>query len=195
MLIIFCNLERWGIVMKKAIVIGLLLSLSGLMFAQEQVRDSSPELSDYFIRNIEEIPYDKQLIDTVPGFNIAIIPPEHFIFAKDIPGYIHPGTSASMQIKEIDGTSWPIIDRTMTAEHFESQGVTFIHREEVELKSGISGVLYTVSFTAKGVPFERIMLFAGDYNKTIWINANYPVMVKKTVIKPIINSLMSADII
>ncbi len=181
--------------MKRTIVIGLLLALSGLMFAQEHMRDSSPDLSDYFIRNIEEIPYDKHLVDTVPGFDIAIIPPEHFIFAEEIPGYIHPGTSASIQIKEIKGTSWPIIDRAMTPEHFKSQGVNFITREEVELKSGLSGVIYTVSFEAKGVPFERIMLFAGDYNKTIWINANYPVMVKKTVIKPIINSLMSADII
>ncbi|MEA1873409.1 MAG: hypothetical protein U9N51_03135 [Bacteroidota bacterium] len=181
--------------MKKAILIGLLIVLPGLMFAQEQVRDSSPELSDYFIRNIEEIPYDKQLLDTVPGFDIAIIPPEHFIFAKDVPGYIHAGTSTSIQIKEIDGTSWPIIDRAMTAEHFESQGVNFISREEVNLKSGLSGVIYTISFKAKGIAYERIMLFAGDYNKTIWINANYPVIVKKTVIKPIINSLMSADII
>jgi len=181
--------------MKKVVLIGLLIALSGLLFAQEQVRDTSADLSDYFIRNIEEIPYDKELIDTIQGFNIAMIPPEHFIFAKDIPGYIHAGTSASIQIKEIDGTSWPIIDRAMTPEHFESQGVKFLNREEVELKSGLSGVLYTVSFEAKGVPYERVMLFAGDYNNTIWINANYPVMVKKTVFKPIINSLMSADII
>jgi len=39
------------------------------------------------------------------------------------------------------------------------------------------------------------MLFAGDYNQTIWLNANYPVLLQKTVYKPLYNSLMSAEII
>lgn len=181
--------------MKKELIVFGLVLLSGLVFGQETAADSAPDISDYFIRDIEEIPYNRLLLDTVPGKNIAMIPPEHFIFAKNIPGYIHPGTSASIQIKEVNGTSWPIIDKVMTPEHFTSQGVKFLNRQEVELKSGLSGVIYTVEFDAKGVKFERLMLFTGDYNNTIWINANYPIMVKKTVFKPIVNCLMSAELI
>jgi hypothetical protein len=131
----------------------------------------------------------------VKNTRVALIPPEHFVFAKDIPGYIHPGTSSSIQVKDIEGTSWPVIDKVMTKEHLEGQGVKLVSREEVELHSGLSGVIYTVSFETKGVEFERMMMFAGDYNYTIWLNANYPVSLKKIIIKPLLSSLLSANIV
>ncbi|MFO7879955.1 MAG: hypothetical protein ACQES0_00725 [Bacteroidota bacterium] len=180
--------------MKKLVVSGLFVFLSVVVFGQNTT-DSAPDIGDYYLKDIKEKPYDKSLLDSVDNTRIAIIPPEHFVFAKDIPGYLHPGTSASIQVKDVDGTSWPVIDKVMTKEHFESQGVKFIDRKEVELSSGLSGVIYTLSFEAKGVEFERKMMFAGSYNYTIWLNANYPASLKKTVLKPIMSSLLSADII
>jgi hypothetical protein len=182
--------------MKNVLTSIALLVLSCFSFAQSSEKaDSLPDISDYYMKGLSEKTYDPSMLDSVENTRITLIPPEHFIFAKDIPGYIHPGTTASIQVKDVEGTSWPVIDKVMTKEHLESQGVTFIDREEVELFSGLSGVIYTVSFKAKGVDFERKMLFAGDYNYTIWLNANYPASMKKTVLKPIMSSLLSAGII
>jgi hypothetical protein len=181
--------------MKYILFSGIMILFSVLVFAQNNTPDSTINVSDYYTKAINEIPYDESKLENVKNTQIHLIPPQHFVFAKDIPGYIHPGTSASIQVKDIEGTSWPVIDKVMTKEHFESQGVTYIDREEVELYSGLSGVIYTVSFEVKGVEFERKLLFAGDYNYTIWLNANYPVSLKKTIIKPIMSSLLSATII
>ena len=179
--------------MRQVGFICLMLLFSLPAFAQE--RDTSFKLTDYYLKNVEEKPYDIKLLDSVKNTKVALIPPEHFVYAEKIPGYIHPGTSASIQIKDIEGTSWTIIDKVMTKEHLESQGVEFIGREKVKLFSGLNGVIYTVSFESKGVKFERKMLFTGDYNYTIWLNANYPVSLKESVIKPLMNSLLSANII
>jgi hypothetical protein len=184
-----------GFIMNKVILVGILWTLPLLLFAQNNGQDSISSPEAIFSNHLTEIPYNQSLLDTVPGFSIAMIPPEHFVYAENIPGYIHPGTTASIQIKEIEGTSWQIIDNAMSPEHFNSQGVKLIKREEVELLSGLSGVLYTVSFNSQGIEYYRLMLFAGDYNQTIWLNANYPVLLQKTVYKPLYNSLMSAEII
>ncbi|SRR6056297_1625672 len=182
--------------MKNVLVSIAMLVLPVFSFAQSNENaDTMPDISNYYMNDITEKSYDPSLLDSIVNTRIALIPPEHFIYAKDIPGYIHPGTTASIQVKDVKGTSWPVIDKVMTKEHLESQGVTFVDREEVELFSGLSGVMYTVSFEAKGVKFERKMLFAGDYNYTIWLNANYPASMKKTVLKPIMSSLLSAGII
>ncbi len=181
--------------MKHIILSGMIVLLPVLLFAQNNKVDTSFSISDYYIKAVKEKPYDDSKLDSVKNTKVALIPPEHFVFAKDIPGYIHPGTSASIQVKDIEGTSWAVIDKVMTKEHLESQGVKLVSREEVELHSGLSGVIYTVSFEAKGVEFERMMMFAGDYNYTIWLNANYPVSLKKTIIKPLLSSLLSANII
>ncbi|MFO7791005.1 MAG: hypothetical protein R6V32_10580 [Bacteroidales bacterium] len=181
--------------MKNIILTGIMGLFPLFVFSQNTEQDSLVDISQYYINTIEETSYDLSKLDSIKDTRIAIIPPEHFIFAEDIPGYIHPGTSASIQIKDIDGTSWPVIDKVMTKEHFESQGVTLLNRKEIELYSGLSGVIYTVSFEAKGVKFERKMLFAGDYNYTIWLNANYPVSLKKTLVKPLMSSLLTANII
>ncbi|MDA3820213.1 MAG: hypothetical protein PF590_07135 [Candidatus Delongbacteria bacterium] len=181
--------------MKRILFSGIVILLPVLLFAQNDKKDSTFSVSDYYIKAVKEKPYDESKLDTVKNTRVALIPPEHFVFAKDIPGYIHPGTSSSIQVKDIEGTSWPVIDKVMTKEHLEGQGVKLVSREEVELHSGLSGVIYTVSFETKGVEFERMMMFAGDYNYTIWLNANYPVSLKKIIIKPLLSSLLSANIV
>lgn len=165
-----------------------------LALSQNNEQDSTIDIMKYY-STVNETSYDLKKLDSIENTRVALIPPEHFIFDKNIPGYIHPGTSSSIQVKDIEGTSWAVIDQGMTKEHFEKQGVTFVDRKEIELYSGLSGVIYTVSFKAKGAKFERLMMLAGDYNYTIWLNANYPVELKNTIIDPIMSSLLSANII
>ena len=73
-----------------------------------------------------------------------------------------------------------MISQAMTDKHFRSQGVRLISTNEVTMQDGKGGILYLVEFEASGIIYERLMLFAGDYNNTIWINANYPKSAKIT---------------
>ena len=109
----------------------------------------------------------------IPRTDVFMTPPEHFLVSENIPGMIHPGSSTTVQVQEIIGTSYIMIAQAMTPEHFESQNVRLISQEDVKMKDGKNGILYLVEFTVNGYDYERLMLFAGDYNNTIWINANY----------------------
>jgi len=64
----------------------------------------------------------------------------------------------------------------------------------------MDGKLYLLSFSVtstdtskKVMQFERMMLFTGDYQRTIWINASYPVLVKKLLYQVIKESLLSVE--
>lgn len=140
-----------------------------------------------------EFEYNPELLQLVEGTHIKIQPPEYFMFSEQIPGYIHPGTSSTIQIQEIIGTSWVMIRSAMTNEYFESQGTTLISETEVTMKDGKSGVLYLVEFNVDGFDYERLMLFAGDYNNTIWINANYPKAAKNIIQNILTESLLTAQ--
>lgn len=131
----------------------------------------------------------------IPGTNIMMTPPEHFLVSESIPGLIHPGSSTTVQVQEVVGTSYVMIKQAMTPEHFESQNVTLISEEDIKMSNGMGGVLYLVEFTVKGYQYERLMLFAGDYNNTIWINANYPKSTKALLYDLLVESLLTAHYI
>ncbi|MDD2635551.1 MAG: hypothetical protein PHW82_08645 [Bacteroidales bacterium] len=129
----------------------------------------------------------------IPSTNVFMIAPEHFLISENIPGMIHPGSSTTIQVQEIIGTSYIMIAQAMTPEHFESQNVTLISQEDVKMDNGMNGILYLVEFTVNGYDYERLMLFAGDYNNTIWINANYPKSAKSLLYDIIKESLLTAQ--
>lgn len=155
--------------------------------------------TDSVIKNISKVEsdfvYDETQIVNIPGTHIKMQPPEHFMVSEAIPGLLHPGTSTTVQVQEITGTSYVMIRQAMTPEHFESQGVHLVSATDVTMHDGKGGVLYLVEFTVNGFDYERLMLFAGDYNNTIWINANYPKSAKRILQNIITESLLTAQYI
>ncbi|HOZ29346.1 MAG TPA: hypothetical protein PLL66_00345 [Bacteroidales bacterium] len=171
-----------------------LLTLSLLLYA---VFCSAQFPSDSIIKNFSSIEadftYNEEEVVLIPGTHIKMQPPEHFLVSKEIPGLIHPGTSTTVQVQEITGTSYVMIQQAMTPEHFESQGVSLITSYPVKMLDGKTGIIYLVEFIVNGFNYERIMLFAGDYNNTIWINANYPKSAKELLQDILIKSLLTAQ--
>jgi len=129
----------------------------------------------------------------VPKTSVRFIPPAHFIFMEQNNGYMHIGTSSSIQVLEIIGTAYTMITPGLTKEYFKSQGVDFLSKEDVVTKSGQKGVIFTVSFFVDNIEFERLMFFTGNYNNTIWINANYPVAVKEMLNTVLKESILTAQ--
>jgi hypothetical protein len=160
---------------------------------------SAQSLADTVIKRTykttTEFVYNADDLQQIPGTNIKMQPPEYFLVSEAIPGLVHPGSSTTVQVQEIIGTSWIMIEQAMTEEHFDSQGVKLISSDLIEMTNGKSGIMYLVEFTVNGFEYERLMIFAGDYNNTIWINANYPKSSKRLLQDILINSLLTAQYI
>ena len=135
----------------------------------------------------------------VPGTDIKIIPPAYFKpFVKDGKfGFMHEGAAASISIQEVKGTPYVFVTQALTKDYIEKQGMKYISREDVKTKQGKDGVIIAVGFTVKStdgkenVDYERLMLFTGDYSRTVWVQGNYPVIVKKVLYLVIRESLLS----
>jgi hypothetical protein len=136
---------------------------------------------------------------SVPNTDILITPPAHFKYIDAIKGFVHVGTSASITIQEIDNISYLQVTQGLTPEYFAEQNATLIGSEDIKTKSGMDGKLYILGFTTtsndtskKILHYERMMLFTGDYQHTIWISANYPELLKKVLCPVLKESLLTA---
>lgn len=131
----------------------------------------------------------------VVGTHVSMYPPEHFLISEQLPGFIHAGTSATIRVSEIEGTSYVMIKSSMTEEHFKKEKFTLIEQKEIITANGQSGVLYRLRFTSRGVDYERLMLFSGDYNNTVCVNVSYPAISHDLLYEKIEESLLTAHYI
>jgi len=134
----------------------------------------------------------------VPGTDVLIKPPKYFMALPVQNTLLHPPTSPSLQINEIDGSAYKLVVQKLTPQYIENQNAHFIKKETITTNQGKEATLFLVSFTVEAkdsartpVNYERIMFFTGNYNKTIWINANYPLIAKDVIYDVLINSLKS----
>ena len=123
-----------------------------------------------FAQNTNDTSNDYQ---TVPGTNVKIIPPKNFLPNPQIKGFMHAGSSASIQVQEIAKPFKSVIAGINEA-GFTSQGYTLKKQESIKTIAGKEGILFHLSFVTKDVEYERLMLLTGDETQTVWINANYP---------------------
>jgi hypothetical protein len=136
---------------------------------------------------------------TVPGTDISIIPPAYFKpYVNDGKfGFIHEGAASSITIQEMKGTPFALVTQGLTKEYFESQGITYITKEDIKTKNNKDGTLFLVGFKVKtkdgkqDVEYERIMYFTGTYNRTIWVNANYPKVARDVLFNVLKTSVLT----
>jgi len=163
--------------MKKYIFTSLFLFLAMFSFAQERV--------------------------LFEGTNISITPPEGFKKVDFFKGFFNYANGASIQLEPIDSIAYTLIAEGFTKEVLEPQGITFISKEHVTTNAGKKGILITMGFevTQKndqtGIDetriYERLTFLTGDMNRTIYISANYAMLVKELVGELIKQSLYSAQ--
>jgi len=137
---------------------------------------------------------------SVPNTDIIITPPAYFKYIDAINGFVHVGTSASITIQEINNISFLQITEGLSPEYFEKQNATVLSTEDVTTKSGMAGKIYTLGFTTvsndsakKVLKYERMILFTGDYQRTIWISANYPEFLKNVLYNVLKESLLTVS--
>lgn len=137
----------------------------------------------------------------LPQTHVWISPPKNFKPVDNIRGLIHLATTTSITCTEIKGYHYTQIIEQLTPEYIASQNAILNETEEVITDNGMPAKLFTISFTVpakdstqKDTPFERVMLFTGDMENTIWLNATYPQSVKRFVSKIVRKSLLSVKL-
>ncbi|NLA25053.1 MAG: hypothetical protein GX879_08820 [Bacteroidales bacterium] len=175
---------------RQILFLMLALAISSQLFAQLPMK---------FTPGAELKPSDNMIVTKagermlIPDTKISLIPPEHYMFSKDLKSFIHPTTSSSIQISEIIGTSYIMVSKGLSPEYLLEQGFVFKEKLDIKTNNGYDGYLYILGFSNKGVDYERLMLLAGDYHNTIWANVSYPFVSKKYLFEPLKESLLTAQ--
>lgn len=136
-----------------------------------------------------------------PQTSVWISPPKNFKPVDNIRGFIHLATTTSITCTEIAGHHYSQLTDQLSSEYIASQNAVLNSTEDIVTDQGLKGKLLTISFTIpakdslhKDTPFERLMLFTGDLEHTVWINATYPQSVKRFVSGIVRKSLLSVKL-
>lgn len=171
------------------LIISLIISY-GFAFSRQ---DTDSLMNEVVRHNQNVFSYDGKTKVDVPGTDIRIIPPSHFTLYDTIQGFIHNGSSSTIQVNDIIRGPYVFITPKLTSEYFAKQGFTLVSKQDTITKSGMQASIYTVTFTASGTNYERLMIFTGDYERTIWVNANYPVVMRFLLGEVLKESLLSVE--
>jgi hypothetical protein len=166
-----------------------LVSLLGLN-AQDpfSARNFVPNQEVY--KRLDSLIYDGNTTVVIDTFGVSLVPPQYSL-RIDQRTFISPGTTSSIQISEIKRVVYLMAVQNIKEEVLAPQGVHLISKETVVTSNNNEGILVLVSMKVDTVDFYRMMLFTGDYMRTIWITANYPVMLKEKLEATLRKSLLS----
>jgi|WetSurMetagenome_2_1015567.scaffolds.fasta_scaffold453712_1 hypothetical protein len=161
----------------------LILYNTGSVYAQEKPEDA--------IQNRTRI--------EVAGTSVKLTLPDVFVFDQSQAAYIYAGASASITIKELNGTAYNSVIKGITKSYIESQGMKLVESQDVTTNTGKKAKQFIVSFSVpnpeKGSPvdFERIIFFTGNDNKTVWVTVNYPLITKGVLGDVLRSSILSVE--
>ena len=132
------------------------------------------------LSKIDSLVFDGNTTVQIDTFQVSFVPPQ---YSMKINAYtfISPATTSSIQIKEIQKAVYPIVVQNIKSEILEPQGVHLISKENVVTFDNKEGILVLVTMKVDTIDFYRMMLFTGDYMRTVWITASYPVSMKDKV--------------
>ena len=122
---------------------------------------------------------------------LSFIPPK--TFREDSYGnIIHDWTGASLQLKVVN-SNYDFLVKAVQKQTFEKQGYTYINQQTLKTNSGKESTLYLISYKTNNYDYERIVFFVGNGDKTAWISANYPVIMKSLLYEVIEKSLLTVE--
>lgn len=139
---------------------------------------------------LDTLVFDGVKTASIDTFNVYFTPPMQFMKVNNRT-FVNFQTSSFIQISEIKRVVYLLAVKNITPETLEPQGVRFIKSEEVMTAHNQAGILVYLSHKIEEKDYERIMLFTGDYLRTIWISATYPVELKSSLHDILKNSLLS----
>jgi hypothetical protein len=144
----------------------------------------------YIVRDLEN--EHKTFLNTT----IRIRPPKHFVefSSEELSGFMHTGTAANIVGFQYPGTPYAANYEGFIESLKEvDPTVTFVGLEKVKTHKGFEGTLCFYTFKVEKVDIIRVILYTGDYNQMIFLQANYPAAFDMLIRQVIIQSLLSVE--
>lgn len=120
-----------------------------------------------------------------------IVPPEGFEPTNKFNGYLHAQAGTGIIMTMIENANYIKISEGMTEAFFRANQLTLIESKDFTSDNLVTGKYYKCSFMTGENPFIRYIVFAGDLNKTLWLNITYPSEVEGLVEPEILKSIQT----
>lgn len=161
------------------LIVSFLLGF-GFAHAQAPLTPQNFNPNKQVFKMLDSLVYDGKTTVFIDTFKVSITPPQYSM-KMDSRTFISPGSTSSIQISEIKRVVFPMAVQNIKPEVLEPQGVRLISKENVITTDNKEGILVVVMMKVDTIDFYRMMLFTGDYMRTIWVTANYPVASKDRI--------------
>lgn len=137
--------------------------------------------------------FDGETSILVENTSIRISPPKAFrLDEKKSNLLIQDWTGSNILIQEINASYQKMLSG-INKETFLKQGFEYISSYDVFTRSGYEGRLFVLSFKTGEWEYERMVLLSGNNQKTAWISANYPVIIRHLLYEIIENSILNIE--
>lgn len=123
-----------------------------------------------------------------PGLDL-IVPPKSFVVSEAFNGYISYENSSAIIMTEIRNSNYLKIAEGMNEEFYKANNLNYISKEKFVSENGVQGVMFKLWFELKGDRYIRYMVYAGDLEKTLWLNITYPHMLEELIELEILKSI------
>jgi len=140
---------------------------------------------------------DKTLFTTPEVINVnleVIESPEGFEVSPSFNGFIHYQASTAIIVSLIKKVNFRKLSEGMNQEFYKKNKLKYISEKKIVSKAGVKGVWYKFNFNLEGNTFGRYMVYAGDLNKTIWLNITYPLRLEDLIETEILKCIQSIDL-
>lgn len=104
----------------------------------------------------------------------CIVPPNGFEVSDAFNGYISMPNSSAIILVQINNANYLKIAEGMNEEYCRENNFQFISSTDITSDHGVKGKIFKLGFMLEGDEWIRYMVFAGDLQKTIWMNVTYP---------------------
>ncbi len=135
----------------------------------------------------------------IEGTDVSIIPPAYFMpFVQNGKiGFVHKGAGSTIQVQILDSILYTFVAASFTPEEMLKQNAVLKEHGSILTNSGQQAEFFIISFFIKAldkdVEYERMMLLTGDYKRTVWVSANYPIIAKPVVYSVLKESLLTIE--
>ncbi|MGM0651047.1 MAG: hypothetical protein ACQES1_11160 [Bacteroidota bacterium] len=150
------------------VLLGMLINIETVL-AQQANNDTLP-YSDFVRSDLKET--ESKFKNT----SISIRLPKHFNEFSNgaVSGYMHTGTASSIVAFERNDAPFMLTQDSIRPEQLTGDSAKLVLQEDLKTYNGAHAKLFIVEFTVDGVEVYRLMFFTGNYDKTVFLQANYP---------------------
>lgn len=108
----------------------------------------------------------------VPGTSVSIIPPNGYVAADQLPGFINESTGSSIKISELPGL-FDEVTKRFSEDRLRALGITLLSKSTVNV-DGHAGMLLHTEYSFQDTRFKNWIVLIDRSDTTTHIHARYP---------------------